>query len=282
MRRWVACIGLAWIAVADSDPAAAQPRTVPVPPSQRDRTIPSPITDRFHLRGTYFSATAATDVRLDPTAATPGTELDAEGELGLDGEIDQGRIELMFRLRERNRIRMDFFKLDRYGEAILSRQVIFGDETFDVNDRVVTTLDLRMLTFTYTYSFLRRERFELGGGLGIHLMETEARGEVPADFQREEEAQGGALPSVALDLAWRISRRFAVAARGQYFTASVDEFDGSMSDYHVDVQYRLRPNLAVGLGYSSISLELDVTDQDTPGRFDLATRGPELFFRVSF
>ncbi|MGH8308787.1 MAG: hypothetical protein ACRETX_03225 [Steroidobacteraceae bacterium] len=273
---------MAWIAVADSDPAAAQPRTVPVPPSQRDRTIPSPITDRFHLRGTYFSATAATDVRLDPTAATPGTELDAEGELGLDGEIDQGRIELMFRLRERNRIRMDFFKLDRYGEAILSRQVIFGDETFDVNDRVVTTLDLRMLTFTYTYSFLRRERFELGGGLGIHLMETEARGEVPADFQREEEAQGGALPSVALDLAWRISRRFAVAARGQYFTASVDEFDGSMSDYHVDVQYRLRPNLAVGLGYSSISLELDVTDQDTPGRFDLATRGPELFFRVSF
>ena len=280
MRSWVASIGLACIVFAD--PVAAEPRPIPVPPSQRDRTVPSPITDRFHLRGTYFNASAATEVRVDPTSTAPGTELDAETDLGLDDQIDQGRIELMFRLRERNRIRMDFFKLDRYGEAILDEQIVFGDEIFDVNDRVVSTLDLRMLTFTYTYSFLRRERVELGGGLGIHLMETEARGEVPAEFQREEEAQGGALPSVALDFAWRISPRIALAARAQYFTADIDDFDGSFGDYHVDVQYRLRPNFAPGLGFSSISLELDVTDADNPGRFALDARGPELFFRVSY
>jgi hypothetical protein len=281
MRAWIASLASTSIA-AVAAVAAAEPRPIPVPPSQRDRTVPSPITDRFHLRGTYFNASAATEVRVDPTATTPGTELDAESDLGLDDQIDQGRIELMFRLRERNRIRMDFFKLDRYGEAILDEQIVFGDEIFDVNDRVVSTLDLRMLTFTYTYSFLRRERVELGGGLGIHLMETEARGEVPAEFQREEEAQGGALPSLALDFAWRISPRIALAARGQYFTADIDDFEGSLGDYHVDVQYRLRPNFALGLGFSSISLELDVTDADNPGRFGLDTRGPELFFRVSY
>jgi hypothetical protein len=280
MRRLLACAGAAWIIAAD--PAAAEPRPIPVPPPQGARTIASPITDRFHLRGSYFSATVATELRLDGTGGSPGTELDAERDLGLDGEIDQGRVELMFRVRERNRIRMDFFKLDRYGEAVLDRQVAFGDEAFDVSDRVVSTLDLRMLAFTYSYSFLRRERVELAGALGVHLTETEARGEVPAQFQREEETQSGALPSLGLDFGWRISPRIALTARGQYFTANVDEFDGSFSDYHTDVQYRLRPNLAVGLGFSAISLALDVTDADDSGRFVMKTRGPEIFLRLSY
>jgi hypothetical protein len=242
----------------------------------------SPITDRFHLRGSYFSATATTGVRLDATAAVPGTELNAEEDLGLDARIDQGRIELMFRLRQRNRIRMDFFKLDRYGEADLERDIVFGDEVFNVDDRVVSTLDVRMLTFTYVYSFLRREQVELAGGVGVSLMETEARGEVPAEFQREEEAQSGALPSLALDFAWRISPRVAFTARGQYFTADVDDFEGSFGDYHADLQWRLRPNLALGIGFTSIGLDLDSRDADDSGRFDMTTRGPELFFRVSY
>lgn len=264
MRTLVACLAMALVGAAEAAPA------------------PSPITDRFHLRGTYFSATAATDVRLDPAAGSPGTELDAERDLGLDDQIDQGRIELMFRLRERNRIRVDFFKLDRFGAETLTRQVVFGDEVFDIDDTVVSSLDLRMLGFTYTYSFVRRESFELGAGLAIHLMETEASGAVPTEFRGEQEAQAGALPSLALDLAWRLSQRVSVAARGQYFSASVEEFDGAMGDYHLDVQYRLRPNLALGVGFSSISLALESRDADRPGRFDLKTRGPELFFRVSF
>ena len=261
---------------------AAEPRSVPVPPSQRDRTIPSPITDRFYVRGTYFQADADTDVRLDPTPQLPGTELSAEEDLGNDGELDQGRIELMFRLRERNRIRIDWFKLDRYGEAILDRQVVFGDEQFDVDDFVVSRMDLRMLTFGYTRSLIRRDRFEVGAGFGIHLTETEAKGSVPAEFQNEEVSQAGAFPSAALDLSWRITRRFALTARGQYFSWDVDDFDGSWQDYHADVQFRLRPNFALGLGYTSITMDLLVRDSDQPGRFDLAARGPEIFFRVSY
>ncbi|HKZ73073.1 MAG TPA: hypothetical protein VJ011_03360 [Steroidobacteraceae bacterium] len=275
-----ACFLLALLAAVEA--SGAERRTVPVPPSERDSTVPSPITDRFHVRASYFSASADTEVRLDPSPLVAGTLVSAEDDLGLDDQLDQGRVELMFRLRERNRIRMDFFKLDRYGDTVLDQQVVFGDEVFNINDRVVSRLDLRMLGFTHAYSFVRSERLELGAGLGIHLVETEARGEVPARFLREEEAQGGALPSAAVDFTWRISRRFALAARGQYFGASVDEFDGSFTDYHADLQFRWRPNLAFGIGYSAIALELDVSDADSPGRFDLTTAGPELFFRVSY
>lgn len=271
----------AWLALLSTALCAHGALAAPAAPGRGERPIASPVWDRFYLRGSYFTASVATDLRLDPDVGL-GTPLTAEDDLGLDERIDQGRLELMFRLRERNRLRVDYFKLDRYGDQLLARQIVFGDRTFEVNDRVQSTLDWRMLGFTYTYSVLRRERFEVGAGLGIHLLEAEARGEVPARFLREETSGVGAFPTVALDAAWRVSRRFSLTARGQYFSASVDDFDGSLGDYHLDLQYRWRPNFAVGLGYTVIRAELEVTDTGSPGRVSLDTQGPELFFRVSF
>lgn len=262
--------------------AAQAPPSGSLVASQGRPAVPSPITDRFHLRGSYFAPSVETDLRLDARDGTPGTPLTAEGDLGLDDRADQGRLELMIRMRERGRMRVDYFKLDRYAQRLLERTIDFGDETFLAGEQVATSIDWRMLGFTYTYSALRLDRVELGIGLGIHLLEAEARGEVRARQQREEAAGAGAFPTGALDFAWRISRRFSLTARGQYFSTSVEEFDGTLAEYHADVQYRWKPNFAIGLGYTAIRAELNISDDDFPGRFELDVSGPELFFRVSF
>ena len=93
--------------------------------------------------------------------------------------------------------------------------------------------------------------------------------------------QVGIFPTIALNAAFRISKRWAITARGQSFSASPEDFDGKMSDYHADIQYRWRRNFAVGLGYTKLVTELLVTD-DRPLLFNMDTSGPELFFRVSF
>ncbi len=85
-----------------------------------------------------------------------------------------------------------------------------------------------------------------------------------------------------MNAAFRISKRWSVTARGQYFSASPEDFDGSISDYHGDIQYRWRKNFAVGLGYTKLTAHLQVVDIANPVLFDLTTSGPELFFRVSF
>lgn len=250
--------------------------------NRRGRQIGSPITDHFYLRGAYFNAAVTTDVRLDASNGTPGTLLSAEDDLGLDDQIDQARLEVMFRMRERHKLRVDAFRTRRDGDVVLNRPIIFGDNVYAVNDRVISKADWQMLGFTYTYSFLRKEKFELGAGLGLHVLEAEARGEVRARNIREEGSGVGALPSIAVDGTWRISKRFSLNGRGQYFSANVSDFSGSMADYHLDVQYRWRQNFAVGLGYSLIDINVESDSQDFPGLFDLNAKGPELFFRVSF
>ena len=164
MRIWLVlpaalCVA-SWAGAADQPPKASD-----VLKPESGRGIASPITDRFALRGTFFSASVATSVRLDDSATgVRGTPLSAEDDFGMRDRVDQGRFELTLRLRERNRIRFDYFKLTREGNEVLARTIVFGDQTFITNDRVESLLDWRTLNFTYLYSVFHNARFELGAG----------------------------------------------------------------------------------------------------------------------
>ena len=73
--------------------AKAEPELKPSEVLQpKSLRIASPITDHFYLRGTFFPASVTTDLRLDPNANLAGTPLSGEDDLGLDDQVDQGRM----------------------------------------------------------------------------------------------------------------------------------------------------------------------------------------------
>jgi hypothetical protein len=246
--------------------------------------LASPVSDLFYVRGTYFQGTVDTVLRVDSTGAIEpdGTVLSGEDDLGLDDVVDQARMEFDIRMGERNHMRIDYFKLDRFSQQALPRDIDFGDFSFNEGDAFRAKLDWRMLSLTYTYSLFRSERFEAGLGLGLHIIETKAEGSEPGTLNIEKDSEAGIFPTFAVNGAYRISKRWAVTARGQSFSAHPEGFDGTLSDYHADVQYRWRKNFAVGIGYSSIQIDLDVVDADQPFLFQMDTSGPELFFRAAF
>jgi hypothetical protein len=263
--------------------ARAEPELKPSEALQpKSLEIASPITDHFYVRGTYFPASVTTLLRLDPSVGIEGSTLSGEDDLGLDDKVDQGRMEFDIRLRENNHVRIDYFKLNRFQEQPLPRDIVFGDFTFPEGTNFRSKLDWRVFTLTYTYSFVHTNRFEGGLGLGIHLIEAHAAGGEPGTLEREEADEVGIFPTIAANIAWRISKRWSITLRGQQFSANPEDFEGKMADYHGDIQYRWRKNFAVGLGYSKIQTNLQVFDTDQPLLFDLDTSGPEIFFRASF
>jgi hypothetical protein len=262
--------------------------------------LASPVSDRFYMRLTAFSASPETRMRLDPTQPTiivvppvpcpafgctpdPGTELVAEEDLGLDDQIEQARMEFDFRMGERNHLRVDYFKLNRYGQAVATQPISFGDTTFEVDDRIRTTLDWRVLSLTYTYSLFRAERFEAGAGIGVHIIEAKSEIGEPGTLNREDFSDVAPFATVALNASYRISKRWAITARGQTYEYSPhDDLTGRLSDFHADIQYRWRKNFAVGIGYTQLRYELEAIPDDKPVFFDLTVAGPELFVRASF
>jgi hypothetical protein len=272
------------------EPVDNEPKPVKVEPQQKPSEvlkpksleIASPLTDHFYVRGTFFPAAVTTEIRLDPSQTTVGTLLSAEDDLGLDDQVTQGRMEFDFRLKERNHVRVDYFKLNRFKEQPLPRDIIFGDFIFTEGTNFRAKIDWRVLTLTYTHSFFKYDRFEGGLGLGIHIIEAHASGGQPGTLNREEADEVGIFPTIAANFAIRISNRWSFTARGQQFSATPEDFEGSMADYHADVQFRWRKNLAFGLGYTMLKTDLDVFDTEQPLLFNMETTGPEIFFRASF
>jgi hypothetical protein len=243
----------------------------------------SPITDHFAMRVAYFAANVHTDLRLDPTGfPNGGTPVSAENDLGLARKNPDGLLELTFRMHERNRMRVDYLQLDRSGNAVVNHTIIFGNETYDTGNAVQTSLDWKTMGFTYTRAIIQNDRFELGAGLGVHLLQADVTGVDPALVETRETAKTGAVPTGALETMWRISRRFAFTAHGQYFRAAYHGTAGSLGEYHGDFQYRWTPAFALGLGYSYMRASFETVTSSTPGRIVLAVGGPEAFVRVSF
>ena len=242
----------------------------------------SPITDHFALSAIYFLGHVSTTGYVNPSNGFTGTYFSAEHDLGVTDQVYQPRIEIMFRLEERGRLRVDFFDLRRNGDVFADRNIQYGNVTFLAGDQVQSSLSWRQMDLTYTYSFLRNERFELGAGVGLSLIEAEALAQIPATPNRSDLSAATPFGTIALDGTWAISRFWSLNARAQYLDLSTGSIVGALGEYHADVQYRWRRNVAFGIGYDRFLVDLTVRDHNPSGLLDLMIRGPEAFVRVSF
>jgi hypothetical protein len=256
----------------------------PLPPRPPEKT--SPILDHFYILAAFYSPVIHTDVRIDPTTGVPpgtqGTPVNAERDLGLPSRMHLGRVEFMFRMRERNKLRVNYYQADRSASHTLANTIVFGDQTFLGGQTVQTTINWRSFGLTYTYSLYHSDRFEVGTGLGVYFLQAEAIGQIPATGQATDKSAAEPVPTLPLDLTWAISRRWAVTGRGNYVKATISGFNGSYTDLHGDLQYRWNPYFSLGLGYTSMRISLAGDSGSIPGTVGMSFKGPEAFFRLSY
>lgn len=273
-------------------PAAHTAPVIPVtPPSDSDGSvaqplpIASPITDHFALRADFSWGRVSTQARIDAPGVT-GTPFSAEQQLGLTPLSYQWRMELMFRLRKRSRVRVNFLDLPRQALREVGTPLTIAGLTYGgpspLNNPVQSSFDWRQMDITYTYSFLQGERYELGAGLGVHFVEATAMVQIPNSPQQAQFSGAGPFATVALDGTFRIARQWSLNARGQYLHLGLSSASGRLGIYHVDLQYRPLRNLAVGLGFEYQDAQLAQKDGNPSGTVQLDIKGPEAFVRLSF
>lgn len=249
--------------------------------------IPSPITDRFAINVSYAYPGMSTYVRYDnPADPTDlGTPFYAEQTLGLADRVNQGWMDLMFRIGERHRFRAQYTQQTRTADQRLqlSAPLQFGDSEFQNGDLVHSEMQHRKLDAIYTYSLLRFEQVEFGLGLGVHLIQMYGALEEPAAFVKEELDTAGPAASLAGDFTWRIARRLSLSAQGQWLDGKFGDVRGTYLAWRANLQYRATRNVAFGLGYASTHYEADSADPDFfSGYLWIHDHGPEAFVRVSF
>jgi hypothetical protein len=270
-------------ALADRDPQSG----APLPPKQRLKSD-SPITDHFFIRGSWYGPTMRTDLRVDPSNPQPGqtgTAFNAENTLGLPDKLNKGRVEFMFRLRDRNKVRVDYFEADRTGNTTLDQNIVFNNTVFHAGVPTQSEFDWKQFDITYTYSFIRNNRFEVGTGLALYFLQIDALMVQTPPFERElrqEVSAATPFPALPLDLTWRVSSRWSATGRIAYLKAAVSGFHGFYADSHADLQYRVNGNFVLGAGYTQTRASLARSSGSFPGTVNLSISGPEAFIRFSF
>ena len=264
---------------ADRDPYSG----APLPPATHEPA--SPITDHFYIRAAWYAPKYNTSFRVDPTNAPPGTTgtpVNAENDLGLPHRENRGVVDFMFRLRDRNKVRVGYYETKRSGSQVLANDIVFGNETFPAGELTQTSFDLEQFNITYTYSFIRNSHFELGSGLALYFLQVDVIGQVQALNLRQEVTAATPFPALPLDLTWCLSRRWAATAQAAYLKVNSHNLGGWYLDTHADIQYRWVNNFTVGAGYSSIRTDLTHRNGSFPGVVNMTISGPQVFVRFSF
>jgi hypothetical protein len=264
-------------------PAATQAST-PAPnklPDWAPKPKPNVIEDRLRLEVNLLGASATTKLRVDESPTLPGTEINAEDDLGLDDFQLLPQVELTLLPGERHLIRLSRFAIDRSAATHLEKNISFDDQDYLVGERVDSILNLTMFGLTYGYRFIVAPRGEISASFGIQIADVEANAVVRSRVVRESESGVAPLPLLGLEGRYDFSPRWSMEARVQYLTVNETDVDGSILDARLGVTWRMNPYLLFGLGYRTFQIDVNSADDDTPGFVDLTVAGPLLFVRAS-
>lgn len=249
-----------------------------------DGDYASPTDDRIRVSLGAIRTSSSTTLQVDSSTGLPGTVIDGENQFGLDGSDIEPKFQVMVRAGERNRLRFDYFTLDRTGNAIVAEPIVFRDAVLQPGNPLQSLLNLRLFTITYGYSFWRSEKLEIAATLGITTVDISAQAKVQTDAVHVNQLENvaGPYPTPGIDATWVASKRFYFDGRIQYLDVHVDHLDGSLGFFELDALYRFRPNVSFALGYNAVKANVSSTQTSNAGLFNISTKGPELFVRVAF
>src|SRR5580698_4656323 len=109
----------------------------------------SPTEERLRLSlGTVY-LDSKTTIQIDSSTGVAGTPVNAEHDFGLNKDDFEAKFQLMLRLGERNRVRFDYFSLDRTGNTTLNKEILFRNVVLLPGDPVDSNLSIDVLSFTY-------------------------------------------------------------------------------------------------------------------------------------
>jgi hypothetical protein len=250
-------------------------------PDWAPKPKPHAVEDRFRAEVSFLGAAYDTKLRLDPSPALRGTEIDTETDLALDDSEFLVLGELTLLPGDRHLVRLSGLSSRRSAETALTRRIVFEDEIYNAGERVDSELNLTLFGLTYGYRLIARERAELAASFGIQVADVEANAVVRSRVVRDSESGVAPLPLLGLEGRFDFTKRWSVEARVQYLSARIDDVDGSILDARVAISWRANPHLLFGLGYRSFTVEIESENESTPGFVDMKISGPTLFMRAS-
>jgi len=251
---------------------------------------PSLLTDAFQVALGTFIITSEPSVQLKGDTSD-GDTVDFDEALG-GGDSQRIRFDSFWRFGDsrRHKLKLIAFDMSRENSTTFDEEIEWGGDIYPVDARIEAEFSFTVIEAAYEYAFVKRDRYELDGSIGLHYTSLDSSLKARAEFSGgtlTEDISNSAsadlpLPAFGLRGIWDLTHNFWLDATAQYFALSIDEFDGSLQDYRVMVTWQPKKWLGVGLGYNHFKVDVDVDKSDFEGSLDWTYSGPMIFYSASF
>lgn len=243
--------------------------------------------ERFKIGAGVFLPSFNTDLRINATDVG-GSGTDLEDDLGLreDDTTFWGTAE--WRMAPRHRLGISYFSFTRDGSITAQRDIEIGDgQIIDAGASVFTKFEFDVIPIDYSYSFIKNDKHEFAGTVGLHWYEMAFNVNATAWVQDDRGTESvsakaeAPLPLIGLRYDYHISPRWSVNAKGQVFALDLNDdtfaFSGSLYNFRLGTEYWLWNNFGVGAAVNTFGLDVDVDDSDWKGSLKYSYWGPQIY-----
>jgi hypothetical protein len=235
----------------------------------------NPLESRVIVDAGWFFVSTDMRVRVDgETSDTVGSDVDYDDTFGI-GDFDRFRVEGSWRFAPRHLVRGMYFENNRRATRSLQRDVVFGDQTFPIGVTVAARSELTVAQLSYEYAFLKRDSYELAGGIGVHYVDLglgldatiSGQGGSASRSVDEEATTHAPLPVLGVRGLWQLPHDFYVTAQVQYFYLEVNPYSGALLDLKASLVWQLSDHFGIGVAYNDFGFRFDIEDRrDFDGR----------------
>ena len=226
----------------------------------------------------------------DPESVIQG-QIDFERDIGLDDSKSTGNLGVKWRISRRNKLRFDYFKLDRSGAGATQVQITIdpGDGgpniSFPIDAPVQGFVDIEAYNFGYEFAPIFNEKWDWSVGLGLSWQDIAIGVTDPTQPDRVAQTDVAApLPTLSTSLTYVINDKWLLDLGLGWLDLELDldnsgKFEGRILALDAGVRWQTWENVGFSAGFRSFDVEADVEDTDIKGSVDYDYNGP--FFGIN-
>jgi hypothetical protein len=242
------------------------------------------INDKFDVSLGIFLLDTSTHLRVDGTDRL-GTSINLEHDLGFSSK-NSFRFDGYWRFATRHKIRLEYFENSRSASHTIDREIDIGDTTFPVDTSLYAQFKTVTIEGAYEYAFLRSDKYELAGSLGIHDMyfklNASAVGNTINTSASAKADVNGPLPVIGLHWLWQFTPEWNLDVLAEFFGLKVNPYDGTLQNYNVSVAWVPSKHWGAGLGWNEFIFHAGVDGNSFNGNLSWRYGGLRAFVKFEY
>ncbi|MGB5509024.1 MAG: hypothetical protein WBM95_08985, partial [Robiginitalea sp.] len=221
------------------------------------------LTDRFLARAALFVPSRSVQVGARGNISTENTEdIDFDETFGLGGSQNTLNLDFMWRFSKSKlwSVRGQYFRVGAEEETTLDREIEWEDVIYQAGARVKAGYGLSLYRIFFGRAISTGQKHELGGGLGVHGLYTNAfiEGEAfiddaSAGFRRENVSAFLPLPNIGIWYLWAPAPKWAFSAEVDWFGIKIGEYSGGLWNLSPGVTFQPFKTIGFSVKYHYIN-----------------------------